>query len=190
MESKDNLKSQVVTKDLFYSLNAGQLSDLLSIGKNATEERKHAANEDRQLESLLINMLESKVVFEGEEGLGYAKIVPGCKALITPSVGEMHIDVLLASTTTVEVLNIIKTYFKTIASMHVHEKEYSVATVMYYCAIASALVYHKQSISSLSNAELSEAFRQFNEEGWISREVKRLFTKAISVCSEGLDRAK
>jgi hypothetical protein len=74
--------------------------------------------------------------------------------------------------------------------MHIHENEYAVATVMYYCSIASAAVYHKQSISSLSDADLSDAFVQFNKKSWICREVKRLFSKAISVCNEGLNRAK
>jgi len=190
MESNDNQKTQVVTKDLFFSLNAKQLSDLLSIGKSPTESHKQVVDEDRQLETLLQYMLESKITPEGKDGLTYTKILPDCKAVISSVAGEMHVDILLDASTSVEVLNVIKDYFKTIASMHIHENEYAVATVMYYCSIASAAVYHKQSISSLSDADLSDAFMQFNKKSWICREVKRLFSKAISVCNEGLNRAK
>ena len=68
-------------------------------------------------------------------------------------------------------------------SRHVSsESERVVMSVIYYAAIASAVVYHGQQITSFSYHELHEKFVSLLEHNWLTADLQSLFRGARDLC--------
>ena len=68
-------------------------------------------------------------------------------------------------------------------SQHVSsESEQIVMAVIYYAAIASALVYHGQQITSFSYHELHEKYESLLEHKWLTPDLQSLFREARDRC--------
>lgn len=61
--------------------------------------------------------------------------------------------------------------------------EYEVAGVLYYAAIACALLYHGRKMTRHSHEQLADAFRVLKSKEWISGELRELFTRAGARCA-------
>jgi len=64
------------------------------------------------------------------------------------------------------------------------EAERDTALTVYYGAIASAIVFHGQRITSYSYAALADAFGQLVEKRWMAPKLARLFSKARKACEK------
>ena len=87
-------------------------------------------------------------------------------------------DVLTNSATDVGTLNTIKESAKKSAS----QGERQIAVAIYFAAIASALVFHHQKISTQPYPTLKLSFSELAEKPWMSRELAGLFEKACFFC--------
>ena len=81
-----------------------------------------------------------------------------------------------------ELIEKIKKHGKRLSQTTSEEIEHETANVIYYAAIASALVCHDDRITQFCYEDLEEAFSVFVETEWISNDLKELFEKAIVFC--------
>jgi hypothetical protein len=73
----------------------------------------------------------------------------------------------------------MKNYGRRLSEQARTESEHHTANVVYYAAIASALVFHEQRITSFSNKELKLSFTLLGKAKWIPSDLSRLFRKAV-----------
>jgi hypothetical protein len=87
-------------------------------------------------------------------------------------------EVLMNPATTVGTLNAIKESAKKSASLG----ERQIAVTIYFAAIASALVFHDQKISTSCYASLQRSFCELAEKPWMPLEFASLFVRASTIC--------
>jgi len=86
---------------------------------------------------------------------------------IRPFTGDSLGALLNTPETDLSVLNKIKNYTKRLSQSVGSEAEHDVTAMIYYGAIAGALVYHDQRITSFSYERLAKAFKSMLESRWI-----------------------
>jgi hypothetical protein len=91
-------------------------------------------------------------------------------------------NILINSNSDIELIQKIKRHGKRLSQTTSSEIEHETANVIYYAAIASALVVHEKKITQFSYKDMEKAFSVFIETGWISNDLKELFEKAIEYC--------
>ena len=64
------------------------------------------------------------------------------------------------------------------------EADQATATVVYYAAIASALLFHQRRITEHTYDKLEKAYGDLEQKDWIPSELKELFRKAKAACQE------
>ena len=90
--------------------------------------------------------------------------------------------VLLDSETGLDVLETIKDYGKKLVAGKDSEAEHAVSTAIYFAAIASALLFHDQKITSYTYPALAEAFSTLIDKQWLAPELARHLAKARRLC--------
>ncbi|UCF15778.1 MAG: hypothetical protein JSW59_20475 [Phycisphaerales bacterium] len=84
----------------------------------------------------------------------------------------------------------IKDKYREIAESYPSEQERQVATTVYYAAIASALLFHEESlfrenrITTFSYSELEEHFSQLLDINWLTPDLASLFDRVRAICRE------
>jgi hypothetical protein len=78
----------------------------------------------------------------------------------------------------------MKDYFKELSSESSDEMEHQIYIAIYYAAIASALMYHDEKISSYSYEELAANFGRLSKEDWLPEYILKLYRKARTYCSQ------
>jgi hypothetical protein len=136
---------------------------------------------DTQMTELLDQYLGAAVVTGSAAVAGPAHLVkhvyPGIDA---PAVRSVR-DCLLAANTPLPVLQEIKEYHQRIAGTSGSHAERRVATAVYFAAIASALVFQQQRMTSYSDGALREALSKLLAKSWLAPELKALLEKATAV---------
>lgn len=94
-------------------------------------------------------------------------------------------QLLLDSKTDLAVMKALKDYCKALARLAGREARRTAATVIYYAAIANALVFHQHKITQHSYEKLHEAYAELEQKPWIPSELKELFKKAQAICRLG-----
>lgn len=87
-------------------------------------------------------------------------------------------ELLLDPKTSISIIRQIKDFSKDLSSTSRCKMEHDVANVLYYAAIAHALVYHEEKITSFSDEELQKAFLKLKREKWVIKSLVELFQKA------------
>ena len=172
-----------MTRKTTHGLKLQQLADLLSVGideadfvdKISDDETISELLHERLVKSLPRNasLLNSLFVIMGK--MGY-----GMESLTGKSLGE----ILLAHDTDVGILKAIKTYGKKLSLTVEGGRENAVAVTIYHAAIAGALVYHGQVISTSSFNALGRSFSILIDKKWLTPELKELFVKARDICQK------
>ncbi len=96
------------------------------------------------------------------------------------SVGE----VLQDPQATLTAVKNIRRYAKQKAARIDDEVEHAVMTTMYFAAIASALVFHEQRITTYSYGSLRSSFDKLRRKPWMSTSLAELFDKAEQMCRD------
>ena len=104
-----------------------------------------------------------------------------CRELL-PMGGRSLGGVLLDSETGLDVLETIKDYGKKLVAGKDSEAEHAVSTAIYFAAIASALLFHDQKITSYTYPALAEAFSTLIDKQWLAPELARHLAKARRLC--------
>ena len=168
-----------MSKEEKKTTQAGQpdrLADLLHIGLEA--DLQAPSHPDEQKESLLRARLAGTLPLE-KEVLDALPIVAG---QLLPLGGGSVGRALLDADTPLEILQKIKDYGKKLALARKSEAEHAAATTVYFAAIASALLFHGNRITSYSYRALAEHFGTLTGKRWMDPKLARHFAKARRKC--------
>ncbi len=135
---------------------------------------------EAQKEDLLLDTLRSKLPLEHTLPELIQSIARELKTLSGASLGAL----LHNSDTKIEILIKIKDYAKTQGHDASNHTEREVTLIVYYAAIAAALVYHKRKISEHSHSSLREAFGKLEQTPWIPANLTTLFQEALGTVAE------
>ena len=151
-------------KQSTYGLKLEQLANLFSV---AAEEENHMDDfhNEKAAASLLQNQLTSSL--------------PKDSLLLA---GKSLLDVLLNPKSEAGLLQAIKDYSKNLSCSSTCEAEIAAATIIYYAALASLLIYHEKKITQYSYEALAESFALLMEKKWIAEELAELFSHARRIC--------
>ena len=98
---------------------------------------------------------------------------------IKPFTGNSFSQLILNPDSDLLVLKRIKDFSKEWRKKAASALERDVIAAIYYAAIASALVYHGQRITSFSRDALKKTFSSLIAKKWLTGDLKALFKKAI-----------
>ena len=108
---------------------------------------------------------------------------------LLPAAGRSMGDVLLDPSTDLAIIRTLKDCGKQLVRLSDTKSKQAAATVIYYAAIASALVFHRQKISRHSYEKLNEAYARLHEKPWIGPKLKHLLKKAEEICEKRKPRS-
>ena len=98
--------------------------------------------------------------------------------------GRSLLEVLLSPHTDVGLLQAIKDCSKKLSASLDSKAEATLATIIYYAALASALVHHNRKITQYSYDRLDRSFATFAAQEWIAPELTALFSRAGAICRD------
>jgi len=149
-----------------YGLSPDRLARLLSLGLESKKDLDDI-EEERTVADVLQDMLSAKL--PADEVLGADQ-----------SVSSLVLD----STTDLAVVRTLKEYGKELVSCADSEAQKAAATTIYYAAIASALVFHRNKVTQHAYGKLQKAYEDLEQKKWIPSDLKELFKKAKAACQE------
>ena len=161
-----------------FGLNAEQLAQLWSLGKENQTEPMNAAltqKADRLLDRLAQKMPMQEVL---------AQVLPQTLARlcqdIKPFEGDSLHALVMAPNTDLTVLQQIKAYVKKQTKCVTAQDDRDVLAVIYYSAIASALVHHGHLITSFSLSHIHQKLKSLQAFAWLTSDIRTLFDQAIT----------
>lgn len=164
-----------------YGLSPEQLARLLAIGLEQKDKRM-SGQVSRTKSEMLRHMLASELPLDqGMPGSLPGVLKRPCEELSNVA-GQTLGQLLVNPQTDLEVIGTLKDYAKVLSRRRAHEPEHAAAIVIFYAAIASALVFHGEKITRHSNATLREAFSQLASKHWLPMELRGLFQQARELC--------
>ena len=91
-------------------------------------------------------------------------------------------NALLNSETDLVVLKAIRDYGKKHAAGRTNDPRHSVAVVVYYAAIASALLFHGRKVTRYPYKKLVSAFQKLADKPWMIPKFAKHFSEAQELC--------
>ena len=152
------------------------LAGLLGIGLEADENGGH--NVDEQKEARLRARLAGTLPLK--EGGGGA--LPGFSGRVVPPDSGAIGQLLLDSDTPLKTFQTAKEYAKGLSGAIGSETERAAATAIYVAAIAGALLFHNEKITTHGYADLADHFGALIEKRWMDPKLVKHFAKAREVC--------
>ena len=109
----------------------------------------------------------------------------GFRRDLLPLSGRPLGELILSPTTDLAVLQTIKAHGKQLASRPgCSESERDCGLSLYFAAIASAVLFHSQKITTHSYENLERSFRSLSEKPWMASNLAELFAQAKTLCRE------
>ena len=99
-----------------------------------------------------------------------------------PLMGRPLGSLLKSPDTKLEHLEAIKEYAKEMTSTADTDAKYETRIVVYYAAIAAALVFQCHKITKHSSEKLESSFSSLARRDWITDDLAQLFSKARQIC--------
>ena len=171
-----------------FGLNREKLGKLWKMGAELPEKKTDSNLEIRKAKLLQSQLSESLPLDEGMHHLLPDIFTVVCEKL-KPFTGCSFKDLVMDPQTDPVVLETIKNYHKKQAQSISSEMGQEIAAIIYYTAIASALVHHDTRITKLSYKDLSRSFTELQKNNWLLAELKNLFIRAYNKCSKHLKNA-
>ncbi len=164
-----------------YGLRPDQMAGLFSVARDDPDPTDQAGNNEKMahlLQEQFACTLPQGSLFCDALLMMMERLGWDLNSLTGQSLGQL----LLSAQSDIELLETIKDSSKTLLGDLDSQVDTALATVIYYAALASALVHHGQKISQYSFEKLSESFVQLTEKGWMTRELVTLFSQAQGIC--------
>jgi len=146
-----------VKEDTTYGLSPGQLARLLVIGVEGMQDQNNPGS-SRPPEEILQDMLSGKLPVDPAVPDSLPEVLNWPSDQVLAAASHTMSDLLLNSTTDLTVFKTLKDYAKELARRGGPETKRAAATVIYYAAIASALVFHNERITQHSYGKLYESY--------------------------------
>jgi hypothetical protein len=166
-----------------FGLKPRQLADLLGIGCGRSGlEVQPDTNELKK--AMLSEKFAAVLPLDPDVGDSLPAVLGRpCRELLSITAKPLS-DILTDPKTDISIIEIIKDYGKRLAASEIEPFQQAIALMIYYSAIAAALVYHNQKISAHSYESLDHYFSMLLQKGWMLPELVALFTKARKVCQK------
>lgn len=161
-------------------LGPDELHDLLRICSEAGAAEEQTDSDQRKAE-LLQDLLAETLPVEAFTGNLSKQLTTLCHIFGIGSEESVR-DLLSNPKTDVNLLRVIRDYFKKKSKSANSEAERDVVNTIYYAAIAYALVVHNLKITKFSYKDLHKAFTLFANVQWIPPVLSGLFGKACEYC--------
>lgn len=166
-----------------FGLKPDKLAQLWNMGSKI-DQSDSEESDDQTKADLLCDRLAQKIPLDDI----VARLLPKALAQvckdIQPFTGNSYGILINNPITDVAILKKIKDNNKKLAKHRGSDAEYEVITVIYYAAIASALVYHGQSITKFSYDHLNNKYISLLNNKWLTQDLRDLFQKAVTVCNQ------
>ena len=174
-------------KNSTFGLSYDKLARLWELSHNIPAGQDKITEEQKKTELLLDRLaepmpLDPTVTSTFPETLSY--ILEQFRPFVDCSVGNLLLD----PDTDPSVIWQIKEYYRGKAESYPSERERQVSTIIYYAAIASALLFHEEflfkeeKITKLSYEELEKFFSQLLDIHWLTPELVKLYKRAHTIC--------
>jgi hypothetical protein len=164
-----------------FGLRPEKLARLLNIGSD-TDGTNNAVNPEERKAELLQDWLAATLPLDAVLLESLPVILQRLCRQLQPNVGKQFRKVLKDPQTDILVIKKIKDYSKKLVVSAKSEAEHDAATVIYFAAIASALLFHNTKITKFSHKTLDESFSKLINEKWINADIAELFSQAQLVC--------
>jgi len=168
-------------EDTTYDITPKATARFLSIGmesKNIRGDLRASPSPAKLLQDMLANEPPLHPTMPGSVP---AVLNRPCDELL-PAAGRSMCDLLTGSKTDPAVITTLKDYAKELVRRGALQTQKAVGIVIYYAAIANALVFQGKRITTHPYENLREAYTELKGKPWISKELKGLFQKAGDVC--------
>jgi len=163
-----------------FDLTESQKSRLFGLG--IAKPNGLSIDTDEQKTDMLYDILSSRLPVDSS----VVDSLPGVVKDLWPSLnsiaGDTIGDLLQNPHTEISFIKRIKRHAKESGTAAKSEAQTDVYLVVYYAAIASALLFHGKRITQHPYKDLQEFFLSFSQEAWILEEIKDLFRKAHIHC--------
>ena len=166
-----------------YGLSPERLARLLALGVEG-KEAEEKVRAVRTPGEALQEMLSSKLPFDAAHPESIPAVLKRTCDELLPFSSQTLQDLLLDSETGLPAIKRLKDYGKELVRITKAEAQQTAATVIYYAAIASALVFHQSKITGHSYGKLEEAYGDLEQRRWIPSDLKRLFRRAKAACQQ------
>jgi len=170
-------------KESTFGITLKGLTDLLGVGVGI-DPPQDTASEDRAAGELLGARLAGTLPLDTAVVNALPAIIGKLQAELMPLAGRPLGEALLDDKTELSAIKRIKDYGKKLAAGRDSKANHSSATAIYFSAIASALLFHGQRITSYSYEHLRESFNELIEETWIPPKLARHLSKARRLCAK------
>ncbi len=164
-----------------YGLSPEQLARLLAMGLDEKDNRD-SGERSRTNSDILQDMLMSELALDPAMPESVPAVLKRPCEELSGVAGHTLGQLLLSPETNLAVIRTLKDYAKALSRRGAHEPEHAAVVIIYYAAIASALVLHGQKITRHSYETLLEAFSQLAKKNWVSTELRELFRKGREAC--------
>ena len=169
-------------------LSPKKVALLLQIGPKAAEAGPICP--DTVKAELLRDRLANHLPSQGLAGRQLLACLRDLRDILVSSIGESIERVLLAPETPIEALRRVKEYGASLSRSAQSEAERDTANVIYYGAIASALVFHGRRITQFKLEDLELAFTTLSDLSWLPRDLAGHFREAVCSCKRICGRGK
>ena len=169
-----------MNKDSTFGIKPQGLANLLGIGIT----NKSKAETDQVAGELLRARLAGTLPLDSAIIEAIPAILGRLREDLIPLSGRPLGEALLESSTDIQSITKIKEHGKKLAGRKDSDEDHAVGVVIYYAAIASALLNHNTRITQHSYRTLADAFERLRSKTWMPLELGRHFAKAVAVCRE------
>jgi len=165
------------TEEVTGGMRSDGLAGLLRIGLEADEGRAYSLDEKREarLRAALAGAL--------PPGTPAGSALPGF-GRAAPAGSVPLANLLLGADTPLSTLRWIKEYAKALPAAAEPDTRRAVATTLYFAAIAAALRFHGEKITTHGCADLAEHFGSLVEKRWMDPKLVKHFAAAQELCLE------
>lgn len=163
-----------------YGLRLDQLADVFSLGLEDLDADGADAGLARHLRGQLGSVLPKGSLLFDALIMMLGRL--GCD--VRSLVGRSLLDVLLSPQSDIGLLQAVKDCSKRLSISLDSKTEATLATTIYYAALASALVHHDRRMTQYSYETLGGSFATFAAQKWMVPELAELFARAGRRCQD------
>ena len=164
-------------------LSQNQKSRLLRLGLGSGPAQSRLDDNEQKMD-MLYGVLTRSLPIEPSVVDSLPNVMRDLSSRLPSLAGKPIGDLLQDPKTDIATISRIKQYAKDSGTSAGSEDESDVFLVVYYAAIASALIFHDKKITQHPHEDLERFFSSFMKKGWVLGEIKHLLGRAESHCNE------
>jgi hypothetical protein len=168
---------------------ATRLAQLLSLGAEANQAADLRSDQQRKGD-LLRDLLATKLPLDGSPAETSSCVGTGFTRSIASVLNESIEHHLLQENIAIKTLEQFKVHGAQLSRNASSPNKHEVANVLYYAAIAGALIYHNRRITEFSLDNLDTSFSKLSSLSWLTVSLRQLFEKAVETCHELISRKR